>query len=95
MNAVINFSASIPGLVLWCLLSPLSCPLKPQLVEADGRPSWFWFCQKIFLLKGSFSFHSRLCMLRVGDWIEEKFGCNHLGFLSEATFLKIGSVCMN
>jgi len=34
-----SFSVGIPGLVLLCLLSPLSCPLKPQLVEVDGNPS--------------------------------------------------------
>ncbi|KAM4527498.1 zinc finger CCHC domain-containing protein 9 isoform 2-T2 [Odontesthes bonariensis] len=31
-------ATGIPGLALWCLLSPHSCPFKPQLVEADGRP---------------------------------------------------------
>jgi len=25
----------------WCYGA--CCPLNPQLVEADGRPSWFWF----------------------------------------------------
>ena len=35
----------------WCLLSHLFCPLKPQLVEADGHP--FDSARGFFVLKGS------------------------------------------
>ena len=54
INLCFSLSAGISGLVLRCLLSPLSCPLNPQLVEADGRPSWFWFWWRFLPVKMSF-----------------------------------------
>ena len=35
----ISLLEGIPGLVLRCLLPPLSCPNNPHPVEADGLPS--------------------------------------------------------
>ena len=54
INLCFSFSAGFPGLVLWCLLAPLSCPLKPELVEADGRPPWVWFCQMFIPVEREF-----------------------------------------
>jgi len=67
----VSLSADISGLVLWCLLSPLSCPLNPQLVEADGCPSWFWW-RFITVKREFFSLHSRLVHAQDGalDQIE-------------------------
>ena len=72
----------------WCLLSLLFCPLKPQLVEADGHPSWVWFCQRFLPVKRE-SFLSTVasCMLRTGDWTKEKFRCNLLVSLARKLFL--------
>ena len=47
---------------------PLSLllPIFPQLVKADGRPHWVWFCQSFFPVnKGVFS-KSPKCLLIVG-----------------------------
>jgi len=38
INLCFSFSVGIPGLV-----STLSCPLNPQVVEADGHHFWFWW----------------------------------------------------
>jgi len=67
INLCFSFSAGIPGLVLWCLLSPLFRPLNPQPVQADGRPSRVWFRQKFLPVKREF-FLSTIasCMLRTG-----------------------------
>ena len=49
----------------WCygVCCPLFfCLLSPQLVEADGRPSWFFrFDWGFFLLKGSFFYIFTSC----------------------------------
>ena len=55
INLCLSFSAGIPGLVLWCLLTPRSCPLSPQLVEADGCPAWIWLSWRFLLVKREFS----------------------------------------
>jgi len=78
INLCFSLSAGISGLVLWCLLFPLSCPLNPQLVEEDGRPSWFWFWWRFLPVKREFFLSTvASCTLRTGDWIREKFQCNN------------------
>jgi len=75
-NYSFSLSAGIPGLVLRCLLSPLSCPLSPQLVQVA---SWFWFLWRFLPVKREFLLSTvASCMLRMGDWIREKFQCNLL-----------------
>jgi len=67
---------------------PLFCLLKPQLVEADGHPSWVWFCQRFLPIKREM-FLSTVAsgMLRTGDWTEDKFWCNLLVSLARMLFL--------
>ena len=74
--------------LLRCLLSPLFCPLKLQLVGADGHPSWFWFCQRFLPVKRE-SFLSTVasCTRRTGDWTEDKFRSNLLVSLARILFL--------
>ena len=77
-------------MVLWCLLSPLFCPLKALLVEADGHPSWVWFCQRFLPVKRE-SFLSTVasCMFRMGDWTKEKFRCILLVSLARKLSFKL------
>jgi len=80
-----EITAGISGLVLRCfypLFPVLSAPSwSRQMAALLGSGSDGGF----FLLKGSFSLHSRLMQLRTGDWIREK--SQSVGFLSEDTFL--------
>ena len=83
-------------MVLWSLLSPPFCPLKPQLVETDGRPSWFWFWWRFLPVKREFFLSTvASCTLRTGDWLKEKFQCNLLVSWAGKLFFWIGSVWMN
>ena len=54
INLWFSFSADIPGLVFGLFSSPLSCPLNPQHVEADGQPPLVWFCQRFLPVKREF-----------------------------------------
>jgi len=64
----------------------------PSWLEADGRPSWFWFWWRSLPVKMEFFLPTiTLCTLRTGDWIEEKFQCNLLVSLARQFFL-IGSI---
>jgi len=77
-------------MVLWCFFPPLFCPLKPQLVEADGHPG---SARGFFLLKGSRFSPQSPGTLRTGDWTEKKFRCNLLVSLARKLFLNW--LCMN
>ena len=94
INLCFSVSAGISGLVLWCLLSPLSCPLNPQPIEAGGSPSWVWFSQRFLPVKREF-FLSTVASgtLRTGDWTKEKFQCNL--YLSIARILFLNWLYMN
>ena len=82
INLCFSVSAGILWMVLWCVLSPRFCLLKPQLFEADGHPSWVWFCQRFLPVKRE-SFLSTVAsgMLRMGNWTEEKFQLQSVSFL--------------
>ena len=78
-----SFSAGIPGLVFWCLLFPLSSPLKPHLVEADGRPSRVWFCPRFLPVKREFFLSTvSSCTLRTGHLNRREVSMLSVGFLS-------------
>ena len=89
---VINLCFPVPTgilwMVLWCFVPPLFCLIKPQLVEADGHPSWVWFCQRFLPVKRE-SFLSTVATgtLRTGDWTEDNFRCNLLVSLDRMFFL--------
>jgi len=60
-------------------------PLSSQLVQADGRPSWFWFWWRFLPIKREFFLPTvASCTIRTGDWIREKFQLSgsYLWFLS-------------
>ena len=84
--SVINLCFSLSAGIRWMVF--LFCPLKPQLVKADGHPSWVWFCQRFLPVKRE-SFLSTVATgtLRTGDWSKEKFRCNLLVYLARKLFL--------
>ena len=52
---------------------------------------WFWFCQRFLPVKKEFFLSTvTLCMLRMGNWIEEKFQCNLLVSLAKLLFILSG-----
>jgi len=89
INSCFSFSAGISGLVLWCLLSPLSYPLKPHLVEARITDS----ARGFFLLKGFFFFRRLLVHVHDGGLNWREGSMQSIRFLSLATFFNW--LCIN
>jgi len=77
--------------VSWCLLSPLFCPLKFQLIKADAILSEFGSARGFFLLKREFfSFHCHLVNAQDGRLDHSKVSVRSVGFLSVTTFFELG-----
>ena len=73
-------SVGIHGLVLLCLLSPLSCPLNPsQSRQIDVLPG-SGSAQCFYLLKGSFPFHCRLVHAENGGLNKREVLIRTVGF---------------
>ena len=84
--SLFSFSAGISGLVLWCLLTRLSCPLKPW-----GR----WLPVRILVLlefssckKKAFFSTITSFMLQTWDCIEKKIRWDLLVLLARIAFYK-------